>query len=98
MSLCEKYLGMRGPGSVLFWSVITLGAFGGALTVYPFNAWRARRGFGCWPVRLSAGGETVREENEVVLPSLRNAWRPLLLSFTLLSGSVVLVFTHLLQG
>jgi len=24
MSLCEKYLGMRGPGSVLFWGVITL--------------------------------------------------------------------------
>ena len=96
MDLCERHLGMRGPGSALFWSVITLGAFAGALTGYPFNAWMARRGFGFWLVHLFADGEIEREEDTMVLPSLRNAWGALLLSFALLSGSVVLVFSYLL--
>ena len=98
MGLCEKYLGMRGPGNVLFWGVISLGSFGGALTVYPFNAWRVRRGFGCWPVRLFAGVERVRKESDVIWPTVRNAWGPLLLSSALLSVSIVLVFTYLVQG
>jgi hypothetical protein len=96
MSLCEKHLGMRGPGSVLFWGVITLGAFAGALTVYPINAYMARRGYSCWPVQLFDDGEIKREENTMVLPSLRNAWGALLLSFALLSGSIVLEFSNLL--
>ena len=98
MSLCEKHLTMRGPASVLFWSVIILGAFGGALTVYPLNVWRARRGFACWPVRFTAGGETVATENTGGVTSLGTVWGLLLLSFALLSGSVVLVFTYLGQG
>lgn len=57
-----------------------------------------RRGFGFWPVQLFADGEIEREEDIMVLPSLRNAWGALLLSFALLSGSVVLVFSYLLQG
>jgi hypothetical protein len=96
VDLCEKHLGMRGPGSVLFWGVITLSAFAGALTVYPFNACMARRGFCCWPVQLFAGGEIAQEENAMVSPSLRNAWGALLLSFALLSGSIVLLFSYLL--
>jgi len=93
MSLCEKYLGMRGPGSVLFWGVITLGAFGGALTVYPFNAWKVRRGFCCWPVHLFADGEIEQEENAIAILPLRKAWGVLLLSFALLISSIVLVFS-----
>jgi len=77
---------------VLFWGVITLGAFGGALTVYPFNAWKVHRGFCCWPVHLFADGEIEREENAMAILPLRNAWGTLLLSFALLSGSIVLVF------
>ena len=98
MSLCEKHLGMRGPGSVLFWGVITLGAFTGALTVYPINAYMIRRGFCWWPVQFFADGKIKREENTLVLPSLRNAWGALLLSFVLLSGSIVLVFSKLVVG
>ena len=96
MSLCEKYLGMRGPGSVLFWGVITLSAFAGALTVSPFNAWKARHGSCCWPVHLFTGGGIEREENAMAFLSLRNAWGALLLSFALLSGSILLVFSYLL--
>jgi hypothetical protein len=93
MSLCEKYLGMRGPGSVLFWGVITLSAFGGALTVYPFNAWKVHRGFRCWPVHLFTDGEIEREESAMGILSLRNAWGALPLSFALLISSIVLVFS-----
>ena len=95
MILCEKHLGMRGPGSVLFWGVISLSAIAGALTVYPFNAYMACRGFYTSPVQSFAGGEITREENTMVLPCLRNAWGALLLSFALLSGCIVLVFAYL---
>jgi hypothetical protein len=93
MSLFEKYLGMRGPGSVLFWGVITLGAFGGALTVYPFNTWKVHRGFCCWPVHLFTDGEIEREESAMAILPLRNAWGALPLSFALLIGSIVMVFS-----
>ena len=46
---------------------------------------------------LGSRKERGRKDNDLVVPSLRNAWGPLLLSFALLSGSVVLVFTHLLR-
>ena len=93
MSLCEKYLGMRGPGSVLFWGVITLGAFGGVLTVYPFNVWKVRRGFSCWPIHLFADEEIARKDSAMAILPLRNAWGALLLSFALLIGSIILVFS-----
>jgi len=92
MSLCEKHLGMRGPGSALFWGVIIICAFAGALTVYPFNVWMAHHGLGCLPVHLFAEGGTRQEKSTMVLPSLRNAWGALFLSFALLSGAVVLLF------
>ena len=92
MSLCETHLGMSGPGSALFWGVIILCAFAGAITVYPFNAWMAHHGLGCLPVHSLADGETKQKENAMVLPSLRNAWGALLLSFALLSGAIVLLF------
>ncbi len=96
MILCEKHLGMRGPGSVLFWGVISLSAIAGALTVYPFNAYMARRGFFCSQVQLFAGEKIAQEGNATVSPSLRNTWGALLLSFALLSGSIVIVFAYLL--
>jgi hypothetical protein len=92
MDRCERHLGMRGPGSVLFWGVIVLGALAGALTVYPFNAWMARRGFSWWPAKLFAGREIDREQGAVALPCLRHAWGALLLSCVFLAGSIVLMF------
>ena len=92
MSLCETHLGMRGPGSALFWGVIILCAFAGAITLYPFNAWMAHHGLGCLPVYSLADGGTKQEGNTMVLPSLRIPWGALLLSFALLSGAIVLLF------
>jgi hypothetical protein len=80
---------------VLFWGVISLSAIAGVLTVYPFNAYMARRGFYSSPVQSFAGGEITREENTMVLTSLRNVWGALLLSFALLSGCIVIVFAYL---
>ena len=92
MSVCEMNLGMSGPGSELFWGVIVLGAFAGALTVYPFNVYMARRGFCFWRCRFFAGEKIAREKNSMVLISLRNAWGVLLLSFSVLIGAIVLLF------
>lgn len=92
LGLCEQHLGLRGPGSVLFWGVITLGAFAGALILYPVNVYMARRGFSCWPVRLFKGGEDWRKENAMVMPSLSNAWGVVLLSFVLLSVTLAIMF------
>jgi hypothetical protein len=60
--------------------------------VYPFNAWMAHHGLGCLPVHSLADGETKQRENPNVLPSLRNPWGALLLSFALLSGAIALLF------
>jgi hypothetical protein len=92
MSVCEMNLGMSGPGSELFWGVIVLGAFAGALTVYPFNVYMARRGFCFWLCRFFAGEKIAQEKNSMVLISLRNAWGVLLLSFSVLIGAIVLLF------
>jgi predicted choloylglycine hydrolase len=96
MSLCEMNLGMSGPGSMLFWGVIVLGAFAGALTIYPFNVCMAHRGFCFWPFRFFAGEKIAQENNSMVPISLRNAWGVLLLSFLVLIGSIVLLFSYLL--
>jgi len=94
LGLCEKDLGMRGPGSVLFWGVTILSAFAGAFTVYPFKAWMAHHGLGWWPVHVLADGRIKREEDAVVLPSWRTAWGALLLSVALLSGTIVLLLSN----
>jgi hypothetical protein len=52
----------------------------------------AHHGLGCLPVHSLVDGETKQKENAMVLPSLRNTWGALLLSFTLLSGAIVLLF------
>jgi hypothetical protein len=92
LSLCETHLGLSGPGSALFWGVIIICTFAGAITVYPFNAWMAHHDLGCLPVHSLAEGETKQRVNPNLLPSLRNAWGALLLSFALLSGAIVLLF------
>ena len=93
MSVSEKYLGMKGPESALFWGVITLGALVGALILYPFNVWKIQRGFCWWPVHLLQNGEREPEDNTIAILTLRNAWEGLLLSFALLGASIILVFS-----
>jgi hypothetical protein len=95
MIVCEKHLGMRGPGNILFWGVIALSAFASAFTVYPFNAYMARRGFHSSLVQSFADGKITLERNAMVLPTLRNAWGALLLSFALLIGCIVTVFAFI---
>ena len=95
MTLSEKYLGMRGPGSVIFWGVITVTAFSGALTSYLFHIWTARRGFCFWPAYLFRERKVMQAKNTVTMLTLRKGWGTLLLSFALLTGSVVLVLSYL---
>ncbi|MFQ5814030.1 MAG: DUF4396 domain-containing protein, partial [Anaerolineae bacterium] len=78
----------------LVWLMISLAAMAAALVVYPFNVWLARRRSDCLPVWLSAGGAAV-EADKVVLPSLRNAWAALLLSFALFIASLGLTVSNL---
>lgn len=78
----------------LLWFMISLAAIAGALVVYPLNAWLARRRSDCLPVWLFAGGAAV-EADKVVLPSLRNAWAALLLSFALSIASLGLTVSNL---
>ncbi|MEA3334556.1 MAG: serine hydrolase [Chloroflexota bacterium] len=82
---------LRNP---LVWFMISLAAIAAALVVYPFNAWMARRRLDCLPVWLLAGEATVEEDN-IVLPSLRNAWAALLLSFALFIVSLGLTASNL---
>ena len=95
MTLSEKHLGLTGPGSVIFWGVITLTAFSGALTTYLFHAWTARRGFCLWPAYLFQERKGEQAKHSLTILTLRKGWGALLLSFALLTGSVVLLLSCL---
>ena len=82
----DVLLAWKRPGDVmnpLFWLMVSLAAMAGALFAYPFNYWMARRGFLCWPGRLTVDGEA-----RPAMPSLRSAWWALLLSIVLLIASL----------
>jgi len=70
----------------LIWFMMSLAAITGVLVLYPFNLWVARHKFVNWPIWLVAGGDSSR--GIVALPTLRNAWRVLLLSFALFIGAL----------
>jgi hypothetical protein len=61
----------------------------GALVLYPYNVWLARRGFCASPGWLARRGRGARTERA---PTWRNAWGALLLGIALLAGSVGLTF------
>jgi hypothetical protein len=69
-------------GSPLFWTLSVLGAFSGALVVYPLNLWLVHRGFQVWPFRGTA-------EKSVLLPTLRSSWGTLLVGLGVLAASIV---------
>jgi uncharacterized protein DUF4396/acyl-CoA:6-aminopenicillanic acid acyl transferase len=93
--LAEKHLGMNGPGNPIFWGVISLGAFSGVLTLYPFNAWRVHRSFYFWSGRLLAIRENKREMNVVVPVPPDKTWGAILLSVAFLSGVIILLLSFL---
>jgi len=69
--------------SLLFWAVLVLTVTAGAFLIYPYNLWLARRGLaGWWPAEEG--------EDDVAVPSWRNAWGAFLLSLAALIVSVVL--------
>jgi len=68
--------------SPLFWALSVLGAFAGALVVYPLNLWLVQRGFQVWPFRGAA-------EKGVPLPTLRSSWVTLLVGLGVLAASIV---------
>jgi len=96
MILTEKHLGMQGPGNPIFWGVIALGAFSGAITVYPFNAWLANHDFYLWPGSVLADRGNTKGTKTVAYPSLREAWGAIILSFAVLCGTLFLLFSYVL--
>jgi hypothetical protein len=72
-------------GNPLGWFIILLAALAGAVVLYPFNAWMARRGF----VRRS--GQAGAREDAAPGTSSRSAWGALLLSFGVLVAAIWLV-------
>jgi hypothetical protein len=63
-----------------WWGILGLAAVAGALVVYPFHLWLARRGLD--------GRATPEGGLRQPTPSLRTAWAALLLSFALLVASL----------
>lgn len=90
--LAEHHLGMPGPASPLFWGVITLGAFAGVLTAYPFTFWMTRNGFCRWPIR-PIDADSINFKNKPVKITLFNSWSIILLSFLLLTGAAMLLLS-----
>jgi uncharacterized membrane protein len=63
-----------------WWGIFGLAVLAGALLVYPFHLWLARRGLDGRAMPEDASGQPT--------PSLRTAWAALLLSFALLVASL----------
>jgi hypothetical protein len=75
--------------SPVFWFMMAIAAVVGAILLYPFDFWMARREFLNWPAWLSFGDKAA--ERVTALPTLRNAWGALTLSLALFAGSLGLV-------
>lgn len=88
--LAEKHFAMHGPAHPLFWGVITLGAFAGVITLYPFTLWMACRKYLYWPIRLETSGKTDNKTKWNRM-ALSNAWGAALLSFLLMLGAALLL-------
>jgi hypothetical protein len=48
MLSCEEWIFVGNPQSTVFWGVVSLGAIAGAMILYPYNIWMARRGSTAW--------------------------------------------------
>jgi hypothetical protein len=70
--------------SPLFWVMLLLATFSGALVVYLLYLWMARRGIVCYL------GLVTMDEKDRPSPTLRNAWGALVLGIVLLAIGVVL--------
>ncbi len=67
--------------SPLFWVKFLLAVFVGAVVTYPLNLWMSRR-YLIWPFQFDT-------EKPTLVPSLRNAWGPLLICIAALAASIV---------
>lgn len=75
---------MRGivdPATTWYWVSMVLVGIAGALVLFPYDYWLARRGFCTWTLLLAC--RKPRQVDPGVTPSLRAAWAPLVLSFVL---------------
>ena len=69
-------------------ALFSFGAIVGAILAYPFNLWMARRGYGVWP-----GGAVASEE--LKLPTVREAWKVLLLGIFIFILSLGVTFINI---
>jgi hypothetical protein len=69
-------------------ALFSFGAIVGAILAYPLNLWMARSGYSVWP------GGTVASE-EVKLPTVREAWKVLLLGIFIFILSLGATFINI---
>lgn len=82
--------------SPFFWLLLTLATTAGAIIVYPFNFWMARRKFSIWPEEITASGvATAESPTAASMPSLRSSWWALLTSITILVSALGLTIANL---
>jgi hypothetical protein len=93
--LNSRYPLILGPASPPTFGLFSLAAIASVVIIYPFNAWMVRRGFSVWPIRVVVGRAFAQEKDSMAMPSLRNAWGALLLSFVLLIASLGLTMLSL---
>lgn len=72
--------------SPLFWIMMTACSIAGAVVIYPFSFWMARRKLDYWPVQAVYGREIRPEGDGRRLPTLRDAWGALLLGLIVFIG------------
>ncbi len=68
---------------VLFWVMMLACGMAGAAAVYPFSYWLIQRGFDIWPGGAVKGRDMEASSPEKRMPTLRDAWAPLLLALVL---------------
>jgi len=68
---------------VLFWVMMLACGIAGAAVLYPFSYWMVRRNFDIWPGGAVRSGDMEVTVPEKMVPTLREAWGPLLLVLAL---------------
>ena len=77
----------------MFWAMIILASFAGALAVYPYNYWLARRGYRVGPRVTAEQDETAPEEKTA--PMLRKVWWAVPLGIVVLIASLGLTISSI---
>jgi hypothetical protein len=85
-----NYCGISTFALLQWWAIAVVGALGGGLLLYTYQAWAVRRGFTAWSALLWDTGEAGDGARAITCPTWRHLWLWILVSLVVLVAGVAL--------